>query len=251
MRIAAISDIHGNLPALDAVLADIAGRGCDLVVNLGDIVSGPLWPRETLERLVPLELPTIAGNHERQLLGDLATLAPSDAHARQALAPEQLAWIRALPPLLRIDDVLLCHGTPGSDIEYLLDDIVDARLQAADAATVVARMDSSADGDRLARDAALVLCGHSHTPRAIRLADGRLACNPGSVGLPAFATDRPVPHQAATGSPRARYALLERQAGQWRAQLLAVAYDDALSARRATALGRPDWAHALRHGRMP
>jgi predicted phosphodiesterase len=251
MRIAAISDIHGNLPALEAVLADIAGRGCDLVVNLGDIVSGPLWPRETLERLVPLELPTIAGNHERQLLGAPATLARSDAHARQSLAPAQLAWIRALPPLLRIDDVLLCHGTPGSDVEYLLDDIVDARLQAADAATVAARLAAPGDGRALAADAGLVLCGHSHTPRAIRLADGRLACNPGSVGLPAFATDRPVPHQAMTGSAHARYALLERREGRWQAQLLAIAYDHDRSVQRAAALGRPDWAHALRHGRMP
>ena len=251
MRIAAISDIHGNLPALEAVLADIAGRGCDLVVNLGDIVSGPLWPRETLDRLIPLELPTIAGNHERQLLGDPTTLAPSDAHARQALTPAQLAWIRALPPLLRIDDVLLCHGTPGSDVDYLLDDIVGTVLQAADAMTVASRLGSGGGGDPLARDAGLVLCGHSHTPRLLRLADGRLVCNPGSVGLPAFATDRPVPHQAATGTADARYALLERRDGRWQAQLRAIAYRDEQSAARAAALGRPDWAHALRHGRMP
>ena len=98
MRIAAITDIHGNLPALDAVLADIARRGCDLVVNLGDIFSGPLWPRETAERLQPLQLPTIAGNHERQLLGDPETMAVSDAHARRSLTTEQLEWVRALPP---------------------------------------------------------------------------------------------------------------------------------------------------------
>ena len=65
LRIAAISDIHGNLPALEAVLADIARRGADLVVNCGDILSGPLWPAETAERLMALNLPTIAGNHER------------------------------------------------------------------------------------------------------------------------------------------------------------------------------------------
>lgn len=252
MRIAALSDIHGNLPALEAVLADAARLGCDLVVNLGDIVSGPLWPRETLERLVPLALPTIAGNHERQLLGDPATLAPSDAHARRVLAPGQLDWLRALPPLLRIDEVLLCHGTPGSDVDYLLD-LIDVEsapgpgsLRPADATTVAARLEHP-----LARDAALVLCGHSHTPRLQRLADGRLACNPGSVGLPAFATDRPVPHQAGTGTPHARYALLERRDGRWQGELRAVPYPHEASAARATALGRPDWAHALRHGSMP
>ena len=62
MRIAAVSDIHGNLFALDAVLADIERRGVDLIVNLGDIVSGPLLPRETAERLMSLEL----ADHPRQ-----------------------------------------------------------------------------------------------------------------------------------------------------------------------------------------
>src|SRR2546423_1906731 len=67
MKIAAISDIHGNLPALDAVLADIAAQGVDVTVNLGDILSGPLWITETADRLRALDLPTLAGNHERQL----------------------------------------------------------------------------------------------------------------------------------------------------------------------------------------
>jgi len=246
MRIAAISDIHGNLPALEAVLADIARRGCDLTVNLGDIVSGPLWPRETLERLVPLDLPTIAGNHERQLLGDPAGLAPSDAHARQALTAAQLDWIRALPPRLRLDEVLLCHGTPGSDLQYLLDDIAPPVLVAASAHAVAARL---AHPD--AAGAAVVLCGHSHTPRQLRLDDGRLACNPGSVGLPAFDTEYPVRHQSGTGTPHARYAVLERRGGGWHADLVAVEYDHQAAAHRAAELGRADWAHALRTGRMP
>lgn len=246
MRIAAVSDIHGNLPALDAVLADIARRGCDLIVNLGDIASGPLWPRETLERLIPLGLPTIAGNHERQLLGDPAGLASSDAHARQALTDAQLDWIRALPPRLRLDDVLLCHGTPGSDLQYLLDDIAPPGLVAASAHAVAARLEHpDTDG------AALVLCGHSHTPRQLRLDDGRLACNPGSAGLPAFDTTYPVWHQAGTGTPHARYAVLERRGGHWQAEDVAAEYDHEAAARRAAALGRPDWAHALRTGNMP
>lgn len=246
MRIAAISDIHGNLPALDAVLADIAGHGCDLVVNLGDIVSGPLWPRETQQRLAPLALPTIAGNHERQLLGDPAGLGASDAHARHALDAAQLDWVRALPPLLRLDDVLLCHGTPGSDVEYLLDELDPPGLRAASADTVAVRLQHPA-----AAGAALVLCGHSHTPRVLRLDDGRLACNPGSVGLPAFHTDRPAPHRVGTGTAHARYALLDRTAGRWHAHLQAVAYDHPAAAARAAAGGRPEWAHALRTGTMP
>ena len=68
MRIAIISDVHGNLPALEAVVADIRGRGVDLIVNLGDTVSGPLLPRETAHYLMAEDWLTLAGNHERQVL---------------------------------------------------------------------------------------------------------------------------------------------------------------------------------------
>ncbi len=68
MRLAVIADIHGNLLALDAVLADIAARGVDLTVNLGDCVSGPLWPAETAARLMALGLPTVRGNHDRWVI---------------------------------------------------------------------------------------------------------------------------------------------------------------------------------------
>ncbi|MGD8106027.1 metallophosphoesterase family protein [Pantoea sp. FN0302] len=82
MKLAVISDIHGNLPALDAVLADIQSQGVDKIVNLGDIVSGGLFPAETADRLIPLNIPTIRGNHERQLLEqDVSDMSLSDRHA--------------------------------------------------------------------------------------------------------------------------------------------------------------------------
>jgi len=68
VRIAAVSDIHGNLPALEAVLADIARSHVDQVVNLGDCLSGPLWPAETCDRLMELGWPALAGNHERRMM---------------------------------------------------------------------------------------------------------------------------------------------------------------------------------------
>ncbi|TIT30318.1 MAG: metallophosphoesterase family protein, partial [Mesorhizobium sp.] len=80
MRIAVLADIHGNLLALDAVLDDLKHRGgADITVNLGDCVSGPLWPRETMERLQALKLPTVRGNHDRRVAQDPAdeTMWPS------------------------------------------------------------------------------------------------------------------------------------------------------------------------------
>lgn len=65
MRLAVIADVHGNLIALETVLADIARRGSDLIVNLGDCVTSPLWPRETYELLEDRAMPTVRGNHDR------------------------------------------------------------------------------------------------------------------------------------------------------------------------------------------
>ena len=65
MRLAVISDIHGNVRALEAVLKDITTRGVDDIVNLGDWVAGPLWPRETFELLAGLGIPSVRGNHDR------------------------------------------------------------------------------------------------------------------------------------------------------------------------------------------
>ena len=72
MKLAAISDIHGNLPALQAVLADIERQGVDQVVNLGDILSGPLQPAETAELLMARNFTTIRGNHGEGPVGGLA-----------------------------------------------------------------------------------------------------------------------------------------------------------------------------------
>lgn len=244
MRIAALSDIHGNLPALEAVLADARQRGCERIVNLGDILSGPLWPAETADRLIPLGLPTIRGNHERQLLEQPPErMGTSDRHAHDRLGAGQRAWLGSLPATLWLDDdVFLCHGTPSDDLEYFLEDVDETGARIASVERVRQRL-----GDVQAQ---VILCGHTHTQRAMRLDDGRLVVNPGSVGLQAFQWDRPVPHTMQMHTPHARYAVLERSAGDWSVDLVSLAYDWELAARQAERHDRPEWAHALRNGRM-
>ncbi|HEY8611153.1 MAG TPA: metallophosphoesterase family protein, partial [Roseomonas sp.] len=97
--------------------------------------------------------------------------------------------------------------------------------------------------------ARLVLCGHTHTPRAVT-AGGVLVVNPGSVGLPAYRDAEPVPHVMEAGSPHARYALAMRTELGWSAELRAVAYDWDAAARQAEEHGRPDVAHVARTGRV-
>src|SRR4051812_18397969 len=121
-RIAILTDIHGNLPALEAVIADAEAQGCTGFANLGDSLSGPLWPAETADLLIDLDWPTIAGNHERQLLTiDRTRMGASDAFARDALSDRHLQWLASMPPTLQLSpDVLLCHGTPADDLEHFL-----------------------------------------------------------------------------------------------------------------------------------
>ncbi|CAJ0686277.1 metallophosphoesterase family protein [Ralstonia mannitolilytica] len=244
MRIAALSDIHGNLAALDAVLEDIQAQSVDLIVNLGDIASGPLQPRETVDRLMALNLPTIRGNHERQVLaGDPSSMGPSDQYAFAQLRRDQLAWLASLPVLRYIEDeVLLVHGSAHYDQTYFLESLCEQGCRAATHDEVLYRAEDA--------NARLVLCGHTHMPRAMRLVDGRFIVNPGSVGLQAYSDAYPFPHTIETGSPHARYAILTEQEGEWTAEFRAVdyAWDDA--AALAEERGRPDWAFALRTGRV-
>ena len=243
MRIAVIADIHGNLPALEAVLDDLAVRHVDQVVTLGDHLSGPLLPRETAVLLMAQSWVQIAGNHERQLLSfDPATAGPSDRHAHQAITQEQLTWLRGLPPTAQIDGgILLCHGSPRSDSEYLLDTVEAGRARLAAATEIDQRLDGVT--------ASVIVCGHSHLPRTVKTATGQVIVNPGSVGLPAFDDATPNYHVVETGSPDARYALLERRSSMmWTVSLRSVPYDFASMAKLAEHNGRPEWAYALRTG---
>ena len=242
VRFAAVSDIHGNLPALEAVIDDIRAAGVEQVVNLGDCLSGPLWPVETAERLMELGWPTLAGNHERQLLTQpVSEMGQTDAATAVKLTPQIRAWMGQLPPtILFAPDVLLCHGTPRSDHAYWLHCGTRGAMREASIEEIAAK----------AVDIGLTLCGHTHLPRSVQLPDGRIVANPGSVGLPAYEDDLPSYHVVETGTPHARYLIADRTASDWRIELRAVSYDFEEPARKAEREGRPTWAHALRTGQV-
>lgn len=256
MKIAVVSDIHGNLPALAAVVAEIEREGVDQIVNLGDILSGPLMPAETAAFLMDRRWPTIAGNHERQLLALLdgppqqIRADDSDGYAALQVRPEQVAWLRTLPPTRWLtNEVLMVHGTPARDLVYWLETVTpdwgrhgSPGIRAATEPEILERM-----GGEAAR-ASLVLCGHSHVPR-IAQAGATLIVNPGSVGVQAFDDERPHRHAVENRSPHARYAIVEQRRGGWLARLCALPYDWAPMARAAAQRGRPDWAYALTTGR--
>lgn len=255
MRIAFVSDIHGNLPALDAVLADIRARAVDSVVNCGDILSGPLWPAETAARLMPLGWPTIQGNHERWLLACAhAQGAPADRFAYDSTSAAQREWLAGLSATLRLGaHVFVCHGTPAHDTQYLLETLTAAGSRLATIDEINSRLkegSTAGSGDACASGIELILCGHSHVARTCLLPDGRLIVNPGSVGLPAYFDDYVHAHVHEAGSPHARYAICERAAsGEWTVVHHAVAYDWHAASRRAREQGSLDWAAWLATGR--
>jgi predicted phosphodiesterase len=242
MRIALLSDIHGNRWALEAVLAHAGGQRVDATWNLGDILSGPLDVAGTADVLMALHLPTIAGNHERQLLACAERPGgSSDQYAFAHSEPRHRAWLAALPATLAPrPGVLLCHGTPTSDVLPLLETLEGERLRLASPDEIAPRLSADAP--------ALVACGHTHLARAVQVGD-RLIVNPGSVGLPAYDADEPTPHHVDNGSPHASYAIIEQvEAQRWYVELHRVAYDWDAAAALAAANGRPEWAHALRTG---
>jgi 3',5'-cyclic AMP phosphodiesterase CpdA len=132
--IATFSDVHGNTPALIAVLDAVDAASPDRVVNLGDIASGGVDPRGTLDILRSRkDILTVRGNHERQLLTrPVATMGPSDRLAHACLTPEDRDWLVRLPTRVEpVTGVLAFHGAPEDDLCYLLETVTRDGLREA------------------------------------------------------------------------------------------------------------------------
>ena len=242
MRIAVIADIHGNLPALEAVLADIERRDVDRTINLGDCVSGPLWPREVCDLLMARDDLTIRGNHDRWVSGpDPARMGASDRYAYSQLNQDHRSWLGALPAFGRCRSRHSClprHADQRQPVPCRGG--IGRSAGAGKPTTIRERL-----GDVQAR---VVLCGHSHQQHLIQIPDGPLILNPGSVGCPSYDDPGNDPHVSEAGSPHARYAVLTIDEHQVSAEMLAIPYDwDAASA-QAEKNDRPEWAYGLRTG---
>ena len=243
-RFAVVSDIHGNLLALEAVVADLNARGIESVVNLGDHLSGPLWPLETGRLL--LQQPgwmNVMGNHDWNLTHKPANeLGLSDFNAYNQLTDELRTWLADQPEQYRLPEgIIALHSSAIPGNHYLLETVENHRARLATPAEIRARLGSVNTG--------LLLCGHSHSPRTVQLDDMLIVC-PGSVGGPAYFDNDGDTHVIETGSPHARYAILEERSGKWMIDHISLQYDNLSAARQAEKNGRPDWEIALRTGFM-
>jgi diadenosine tetraphosphatase ApaH/serine/threonine PP2A family protein phosphatase len=241
-RLAVLADIHGNADALAAVLVDVHNQSPDALLNLGDCFSGPLDAARTAHLLAGTQFAaTVRGNHDRWL-ADPNAMDEWDRRAHPQLAPETLTWLASLPATAVIDDAFLCHATPQDDLSYWLEAYTpDGTARRAN----LDRITSRANGI----PQSLLLCGHTHVARSVRLTDGRLVVNPGSVGCPGF-TDRsaPSPRHVCAGTPYACYAILDRHGASWTVNHRLVPYDTTSAVARARAAGFEDWVQALGTG---
>jgi diadenosine tetraphosphatase ApaH/serine/threonine PP2A family protein phosphatase len=217
--LAVLYDVHGNLPALEAVLADARSAGASRFFLGGDYAAFGAWPGETVAALP--EGVAIRGNWDRWLAGWPASDAPGDpvvvgaaAFALGALSADVVGRLGALPASVREKEVLFCHASPDSDMAGFSPVASDS-----DRALLVG-----------AGDASLIVCGHTHLQFQRALPDGRTICNPGSVGLPL------------DGDTRAAYGLLHD--GELHLELRRVAYNHAAAAQALRNLGE-EWALAV------
>lgn len=243
-QIAVISDVHGNRWALNAVMEDIRRRWLSNIVNLGDCLFGPLDPAGTADLLMSLDIPTVSGNQDREIID--RSIPDEQSHTlksvRGVLSSKQIVWLESHPPILDINNGLtLFHGTPEDDVEYLIRCVSNSGLEDRPVGEIEERV--------AGLTSEVILCGHDHLPGEVRLSDGRLVVNPGSVGLQAYTDDDPHDHVVQTGSPHARYAILSDGEDGWQVEFVAVEYDWSVAAETADQNGRPDWAEWLRTGR--
>jgi predicted phosphodiesterase len=170
MRVAALYDIHGNVPALDAVLADVDRAGVDLIVWGGDVALGPM-PVETIARMHERGGRYVMGNCEREMVRDFDTGDDQNSWVR-ALGRAERDFLAAFQPTVTLDvdglgPTLFCHGSPRSDEEKITRATPEERL-----APMLAGVEQR-----------IVVCGHTHQQFDVRCGEHRVL-NAGSVGLP-------------------------------------------------------------------
>ena len=214
---ALLYDVHGNLPALEAVLADAAGQGADRYVLGGDYALFGGWPGETVDLLRTLSPALwIRGNGERwanapDAAPDNPVVQTAIRAVREALGEITVVDLAALPAAAQPGTTLICHGSPGSDVDSFAPE-------------------PSAHDDELLEgiEARRVVFGHTHLP--FRRTAGQIELvNPGSVGMPF------------DGDPRAAYALVHPDG---RVEHRRVAYDQASTAARIRA-GAGEWTETV------
>jgi len=242
MKIAIISDVHGNSHALKSVLEDIERRKVEMIINLGDSVYGPLDPLGTIEILMNNEMIHIKGNCDRMLWEPIQEQSATLTFVRNQLTENHIDWLKQHPFQFIVDDILFCHGTLTSDEVYLLEEM--------DENGAVLKSEKNIMDQLKNIEQKIIVCGHTHIPRVVYLANGKIIINPGSIGLPAYKDELPIVHKMESGTPHAKYVVIEKVLGEWTIEQISVPYNWEEAAGLAVQQERYDWAQALKTGKI-
>jgi predicted phosphodiesterase len=247
-KYAILSDIHGNALALEAVLRDIKGRGITDIINLGDHFFGALQPEDVAEKLRQNPMLCISGNTDREILEAIddpsAKRKPGMDRVVEELSAISIDFLRGLPANQTCDDLFfICHGTPESDNEYLLEKVTANGVFVYNDEDLIAKTFGIRER--------IILCGHSHVNRVIWLSNGKIILNPGSVGLPAYLGTGAHRFAMESMTPHAKYAIVSIDAGTINIEQVLCTYDWEAAAETAKRNGNPDVARFLINGRIP
>jgi putative phosphoesterase len=243
MNIALLGDVHANLPALDAVLADVKKRGVDQIWNIGDFIGYGAYPDEVVKRLRKEGVISIIGNYDLKVLkfpkknkkwqkSKTQQKWRAFKWAYENLSKSSRQYLQKLPKELWLYTsskyILLTHGSPASNEEHLTPDTPDARLRELSAFSASQWEGTNPD---------VIICGHSHREFA-RQVDNTWFINTGSVGRPD------------DGDPRACYALLQIGKGSFQVNHYRLEYDLAAAVAAIRARNLPEaFAQMLIQGR--
>lgn len=242
---AIISDIHGNSLALSAVLADIKSRGINDVINLGDHFFGALEPETVAGILRENPMLCISGNTDREILQSIDSDFTKDGmdRVKADLSQQSITWLRNLPKTATHDGLFfICHGTPESDDEYLLEKVTANGVFVHNDEDLVARTKHIKER--------IILCGHSHVNRIIYLSNDKLILNPGSVGLPAYLGTGEHRFAMESNTPHAKYAIVHIDGDNINIEQVLCTYDWYKASEAARKNGNEKWANFLLYGRM-
>jgi predicted phosphodiesterase len=243
---AIISDIHGNALALAAVLKDIKARNIETIINLGDYFFGALEPEATADLLRAAPMICISGNTDREILESFTKKSEKADMERVVadLSDLSINWLKMLPNTTTVDDLIfVCHGTPESDNEYLLEKVTQYGVFVYNDEELIAKTTHIKER--------IILCGHSHVNRVVYLSNNKIILNPGSVGLPAYLGNGEYRFAMESMTPHAKYAIITVDGNAISIEQINCAYDWNAASEQAKAHGNENAAKFLLHGRMP
>lgn len=243
---AIISDIHGNSLALEAVLADIKSRDIETIINLGDHFFGALEPEIVSFILRENEMLCISGNTDREILESIDAGFEKDGmdRVKTDLSEQSISWLRKLPKTETLDDLFfVCHGTPESDDEYLLEKVTEKGVFVYNDEELVKKTEQIKER--------IILCGHSHVNRVVYLSNDKIILNPGSVGLPAYLGNGEYRFAMESMTPHAKYAIVKTDGDAINIEQVLCTYDWHKASEAARKNGNEKWANFLLFGRMP